>query len=190
MPTGPPTGRANGSETVKRVISQSLVYVLAALVVLGDQYSKHVVRMTLPLNTSWNPLPWLAPYARVLYIQNTGAAFGLFKDAGLFFTVVAIVVSVVIVVYNQRLPTGHWWMRLALGMQLGGALGNLVDRLFFHTVTDFISIGNFAIFNVADASISLGVALLALIMWIEARNDRGRAPSGSTVPPVDVGETS
>jgi signal peptidase II len=175
---------------VKKAVNQSLVYLLAAVVVLGDQYSKHVVRTSLPLNSTWNPLPWLAPYARVLYIQNTGAAFGLFKEANLFFTVVAIVVSVVIVVYNQRLPTGHWGMRIALGMQLGGALGNLVDRLLFHTVTDFISIGNFAIFNVADASISLGVALLALIMWLEARNDRGHAASESTLPPVDVSETS
>ena len=175
---------------LKRTLNQGLVYLLAALVVLADQYSKHVVRTTLPLNATWNPLPWLAPFARILYIQNTGAAFGLFKEAGLFFTVVAVIVSVIIVVYTHRLPAGHWWMRIALGMQLGGALGNLVDRLIFHTVTDFISVGSFAIFNVADASISLGVVLLALIMWLEARHDRERSHSGSTLPPVDVGETS
>ena len=175
---------------VKKALNQVLVYVLAALVVLVDQYSKHVVRTSLPLNTGWNPLSWLAPYARILYIQNTGAAFGLFKDAGLFFTVVAVIVSIVIMVYTRQLPAGHWWMRIALGMQLGGALGNLVDRLIFRTVTDFISVGNFAIFNVADASISLGVALLALIMWLDARHDREHAHGGSTLPPVDVGETS
>ena len=174
----------------KRVLNQGLVYLLAAGVVLLDQYSKHVVRTTLPLNTAWSPLSWLAPFARILYIQNTGAAFGLFKEAGIFFTIVAVIVSLVIVVYTQRLPDGHWWMRIALGMQLGGALGNLVDRLVFHTVTDFISVGNFAIFNVADASISLGVVLLALIMWVEARNDREQSPGSSTLPPVDVGETS
>ncbi len=175
---------------MKKAFNQVLVYLLAAVVVLGDQYSKHVVRTTLPLNSSWNPLTWLAPYARTLYIQNTGAAFGLFKEAGLFFTIVAIIVSVVIVVYTRRLPTGHWWMRIALGMQLGGALGNLVDRLVFHTVTDFISLGNFAIFNVADASISLGVVLLALIMWLESRHDREPSHGGSTLPPVDASEPS
>lgn len=175
---------------MKRALNQVLVYLLAALVVLADQYAKHLVRTSLPLNSSWSPLPWLAPYARILYIQNTGAAFGLFKEAGLFFTVVAVIVSGVIVVYTHRLPDGHWWMRIALGMQLGGALGNLVDRLIFHTVTDFISLGNFAIFNVADASISLGVALLALIMWLEGRQDRGTSTSDSTLPPVDVGEPS
>jgi signal peptidase II len=175
---------------LKSAFNQVLVYLLAALVVLADQYSKHVVRTTLPVNATWNPLPWLAPFARILYIQNTGAAFGLFKEAGLFFTVVAVIVSVIIVVYTQRLPAGHWWMRIALGMQLGGALGNLVDRLIFRTVTDFISVGNFAIFNVADASISLGVVLLALIMWLEARHEREQLHSGSTLPPVDVSETS
>ena len=175
---------------LKRVLNQALVYLLAAIVVLVDQYSKHLVRTSLPVNGIWNPLDWLAPYARILYIQNTGAAFGLFKEAGLFFTAVAVIVTGVIVVYTQRLPSGHWWMRVALGMQLGGALGNLVDRLVFGTVTDFISVGNFAIFNVADASISLGVVFLAIIMWLDGRNDRQQSPGGSTLPPVDARETS
>ena len=174
----------------KRTLNLGLVYLLAAVVVLADQYSKHLVRTRLALNTTWSPWPWLAPYVRVLHIQNTGAAFGIFKEAGLFFTVVAVVVTVVIIVYSQRLPPGHWSMRIALGMQLGGALGNLVDRLVFGTVTDFISVGNFAIFNVADASISLGVVLLAVMMWFEGRAERGQSESGSTLPPVDVGETS
>jgi signal peptidase II len=79
---------------------------------------------------------------------------------------------------------------VALGMQLGGALGNLIDRLIFGPVTDFISVGNFAIFNVADASISLGVALLALLMLLEARSGPTPSPSTGALPPVDVGEAS
>jgi signal peptidase II len=137
---------------------------------------------------SWNPWPWLAPYARFLHIQNTGAAFGMFKDAGLFFTVVAFIVSGVIIVYAYRLPPGHWLMRVALGMQLGGAVGNLIDRLVFGPVTDFISVGSFAIFNVADASISLGVALLALLMLLEARSGRTPSEPAGSRPPV--GEAS
>jgi signal peptidase II len=175
---------------LKKSLNQVLVYLLAAVIVLVDQYSKHLVRTRLAINESWSPWPWLSPFARILHIQNTGAAFGLFKEAGLFFTLVAVVVSAVIVVYTQRLPLGHWTMRVALGMQLGGALGNLVDRLIFHTVTDFISLGGFAIFNVADSSISLGVAFLALIMWFEARAERQQSHSTSTLPPVDIGEAS
>jgi signal peptidase II len=176
---------------VKRILNQGLVYLLAGALVLLDQYTKHLVRTNLSVNESWNPWPWLAPYARILHIQNTGAAFGLFKEAGLFFTIVAVVVSAVIIVYAQRLPAGLWWMRVALGMQLGGAVGNLIDRLIFgFTVTDFISVGNFAIFNVADASISLGVALLALLMLSEARSGSSPTPSTGALPPVDVGEAS
>lgn len=175
---------------VKRILNQGLVYLLAGGLVLFDQYTKHLVRANLAINETWSPWPWLEPYARFLHIQNTGAAFGLFKEAGLFFTIVAVVVSLVIIVYAQRLPPGLWGMRVALGMQLGGAVGNLIDRLVFGPVTDFVSVGNFAIFNVADASISLGVALLALLMLFEAR--AGGTPSGATgaLPPVDVGEAS
>ena len=173
---------------MKKLLNHGLVYLLAGLIVLFDQYTKHLVRTQLAINETWNPWPALTPYFRVLHIQNTGAAFGLFKDGNLVFTVIAIVVSLVIIIYAQRLAAGQWLMRIALGMQLGGALGNLVDRLTFGTVTDFISVGNFAIFNVADASISVGVAFLALLMFFESRNERGQAGTGSTLPGVDPSE--
>ena len=83
---------------VKRILNQGLVYLLAGALVLFDQYTKHLVRQNLAVNESWAPWPWLAPYARLLHIQNTGAAFGMFKNAGLFFAVVAVIVSIVIVV--------------------------------------------------------------------------------------------
>jgi signal peptidase II len=176
---------------LKRTLNYGLVYLLAAVIVLVDQYTKHLVRTHIPLNQSWSALAWLAPYARVLHIENTGAAFGLFQNAGLFFTVVAIIVSVVIVLYASRLPAGQWWMRIALGMQLGGALGNLIDRLTQGPVTDFISVGNFAIFNVADASISTGVALLAIMMLFEARAERRQAQQESARSHMaDASETS
>lgn len=179
---------------VRRIVNHTLIYVLAGLVVLADQYTKHLVRQTLPVGASWNPWPWLAPYARVLHIENTGAAFGMFQDAGLFFTLVAIVVSLVIVAYARQLPHGLWWIRLALGLQLGGALGNLIDRVVRGPVTDFISVGTFAIFNVADASISTGVALLAGLMLLEARQskaaaaDEGAAGEVVDAPPADMRE--
>lgn len=175
---------------MKKLLNYGLVYVLAGLIVLGDQYTKHLVRTHLAINETWNPWPGMMQYFRVLHIQNTGAAFGLFKDGNLVFTIIAIVVSLVIIVYAQRLPHGQWLMRIALGMQLGGALGNLVDRLTFGTVTDFISVGNFAIFNIADASISTGVAFLALLMFLESRNERGQAGTGSTLPGIDPSEVS
>jgi len=176
---------------VKKIFNQTLVYLVAALVIFADQYTKHLVRQYLDLNGVWYPFPWTEDI-RVLYINNTGAAFGIFKAGGSLFTVIAIIVSAVIVYYTYRLPSGHWWMRLALGMQLGGALGNLIDRLMFGTVTDFISILTFAIFNVADASISVGVAMLAVTMWIESRRERAKKLTAAPPPsdPLDVGEAS
>jgi signal peptidase II len=179
---------------VKKVINETLVFWVAAVVIFADQYTKYLVRANLAFNQSWNPVAWLAPYARILHTRNSGAAFGMFKDASLLFTVIAILVSVVIIYYAIRLPAGHWWIRIVLGMQLGGALGNLIDRLLFAgKVTDFISVTipviryDFAVFNLADASISVGVALLILTMWFEGRS--AKKPT-SPEPPPGVEETS
>ena len=103
-------------------------------------------------------------------------------------TVVAIIVSVAILFYYPRVPASQVPLRLALALQLGGAVGNLLDRLVQGTVTDFISLGAFPVFNVADASISIGVAVLMAAMWIEER--RRRAPAaeeGQDEPPPDSG---
>ena len=66
-------------------------------------------------------------------------------------------------------------------LQFSGATGNLIDRLFFAHVTDFLSVGRFAIFNVADASISTGVAVLILGVWLKERAEKKHAPIDSTV---------
>lgn len=63
-------------------------------------------------------------------------------------------------------------MRLAMAMQLGGAVGNLIDRIVFGPVTDFISVGNFAVFNIADASITVGVGILILALWLSERKEK------------------
>jgi signal peptidase II len=74
-----------------------------------------------------------------------------------------------------------WWLKVAMGMQMGGALGNVVDRLTNHwQVTDFISVGNFAVFNVADASISTGVVILLIDVWIKEMKERKQAVAESS----------
>jgi len=164
---------------------------LAGLVVGLDQWTKYLVRTRLAVADTWSPWEWLAPYARVVHWSNTGAAFGFFQSGGMVFTVVAIVVSIAIIYYFPRIPSGHLPLRLALGLQLGGALGNLIDRLAQGTVTDFISIGSFPVFNVADAGISVGVAVLVATMWFEERRQKaedGETPSSEPPEPeVPVG---
>jgi signal peptidase II len=142
----------------------------ASLILAFDQWTKYLVRSQLEVGETWMPIAWLAPYARVIHWNNTGAAFGLFPSASLVFTVVAVLVSAAILYYFPRVPATEWPLRVALILQFAGALGNLIDRLVVGTVTDFISVGSFPVFNVADSSISVGVAVLVVGMWIEARH--------------------
>ncbi len=148
----------------------------AGAIVLLDQYTKFLVRTYLALGQTWMPLEWLAPYARIVYWTNTGAAFGLFQNGGMVFTVLAIIVSAAIIYYYRDMGRASWFIRLALALQLGGALGNLVDRLTRGTVTDFISLGTFPVFNVADSCISVGVALLVIDMLLEPRRHPAQPP--------------
>jgi signal peptidase II len=146
------------------------LFLISGGIVALDQWTKALVRENIPLGGDWLPdwLTWLMPYARIRHWHNSGAAFGLFQDGNLIFTILAILVSLAIIYYFPRAERHHWWLRLALAMQLAGALGNLIDRLRFRQVTDFISVGNFAVFNVADASISVGVAILVIgSLWTE-----------------------
>ncbi len=144
---------------------------IAGFIIFVDQLTKLWVRQTLPLNMMWMPagLEWLQPYARFFYTHNTGASFGMLKGFGSVFSLLALVVSAGIIYYFPRVPKQDWTLRIALSMQLAGALGNVIDRLMLGYVTDFISVGTFAIFNVADSSITVGVGVLLLGVWLQER---------------------
>lgn len=148
---------------------------VAGIIVAFDQWTKYLVRTRIPFGGSWSPWSWLEPYARIVHWQNTGAAFGMFQGFGIVFTVLAIVVAMAILYYFPRVPRNEWALRLAMVMQMGGAVGNLIDRLTEGTVTDFVSVGTFAVFNVADASISVGTAILILAVWISERKQKKQA---------------
>lgn len=159
--------------TLREMIPDYLFLItIAGTIVILDQLTKNAVRQSLNYGESWMPLEWLAPYARVLHIQNTGAAFGMFKDGSLIFTGLAILVTIFILYYYPQVPKEERLLRLAMGMQMGGALGNLIDRLKLGHVTDFISVGNFPIFNIADSSISMGAVVLILGIWLSERKEK------------------
>lgn len=140
---------------------------IAIIVFALDQAAKFVVVQNIPLYESWSFFPNLARLFKFTFITNTGAAFGMFPQLGGVFMVVAIVVIAAIVIFYQHLPTANVWVRVSLGMQLGGALGNLVDRIMRGYVVDFVDIGFWPIFNLADLSIVLGVSVLAYYLWNE-----------------------
>lgn len=142
---------------------------IAGVVVLLDQYTKSLVRSNLAFHETWAPWPWLLDYVRIVHIENSGAAFGMFQQLSGVFTVLPFIVAGAILYYFPKIPRSDWLIRLALSLQLGGAIGNLIDRLTRKFVTDFVSIGNFAVFNVADAAISVGTAILILGIWLNER---------------------
>ncbi len=164
----------------------ALLFGLAIGIIALDQWTKYLVRTTVPFGGIWSPWDWLTPFARVVHWNNTGAAFGMFQGYNTFFSILAVIVSIAIVYYYPRVSPGDWPLRIAMGMQLGGALGNLVDRLTLGQVTDFISVGNFAVFNIADASISVGVAVLLVGIWTKDWIQKKKQPG---VDPVEVEES-
>lgn len=140
---------------------------IAAFIFALDQATKLWVVQNIPLHGSWSFFPGLAKIFQLTFITNTGAAFGMFPQLGGAFMVIAIVVIASIVMFYRHLPTENIWVRVSLGLQLGGALGNLLDRITRGYVVDFVDIGFWPIFNVADLSIVLGVTLLAYHLWNE-----------------------
>jgi signal peptidase II len=150
------------------------LFLIAGFIILVDQLSKLYVRANFIEGvTMWAPWDWMLPYARIVHITNTGVAFGMFQGLGYIFAFLAVIVSGAIIYYYRRVPVEDWTLRFAMCLQLGGAVGNLIDRLTNNGyVTDFISVGNFPVFNVADASISVGVAVLILGVWLQERRQK------------------
>jgi len=162
-----------------------LLILLAGLVFTADQVTKHLVRTRLAFGETWMPWEALNPYFHIVHWSNTGAAFGIFQEGSLIFTVLAIIVSAGIIYYYRNSDGASLLVRIALGLQLGGALGNLVDRLLFQGhVTDFLWFSFFpAVSNVADLSISTGVGLLLLDILLESRKPRVDNPPAAPGTP-------
>jgi signal peptidase II len=164
QPTGPRTppvvvgaGAGRGRSGVSRWVVFGSI---AAIVVLVDQVSKALVTASLAPGQS---IPVIGDLVRIVFGQNSGALFGLFKDNALMFGVVSIAVIGVIVVYHARSAASPY-LTVTLGLLLGGAIGNMLDRLRLGYVVDFVDAGlgttRFYTFNVADSAISLSVLLL------------------------------
>lgn len=153
-------------------LERILLIAVAALVLALDQATKTWVVRNLPLGQSRELAEWLTPVLSLTHVTNTGVAFGLLQGLGDFLMVVAFLTIALILVFSRNLPPDQWLLHFAMGLQLGGALGNLTDRIFRGAVVDFIDLNfwplhHWPIFNLADASIVLGVGLLVLTILSE-----------------------
>jgi signal peptidase II len=132
----------------------------AVLVLLLDQLTKYLVIQSLAPGFSF---PFRG-FFRITHVHNTGSAFGILQGLNtplIFVSFIGIVILVLIYRSQQR-PSN--WLRLSLALQLGGAFGNLIDRIRLGYVTDFIDIGPWPVFNLADASIVSGLTILAWVL--------------------------
>ncbi len=160
-----------------------MVIQLLALVFLTDQFTKYLVRQLLQYRSSFPDDGFL----RFTHTHNTGSAFGIFQGQNAPLILVSFVgIAILIMIYrSQPQPTNL--LRLSIGLQLGGALGNLLDRMRLGHVTDFIDVGSWPVFNLADASIVTGLVLLA---WLFLKPGGPRpvtvAETGPRVVPLEV----
>ncbi|NIV12208.1 MAG: signal peptidase II [Aliifodinibius sp.] len=136
----------------------------AGLIILLDQWTKSLVVKNIPFLGTWLPdnLAQFGHYFRIVHWRNSGAAFGMFSNGNMIFLILAIIASIFIIAFYPLIEKEEWTLRLAMVLQLGGALGNMIDRIRYGYVIDFLSIRNFPVFNIADTCISLGVAILLL----------------------------
>ena len=149
-----------------------LVLVVAGVIIVLDQWTKTLVRAAIPDYTSLIPIPALGEYFIFEHVHNYGAAFGIFQGMGNFFIIVAIVVTIGVLTYVRYLPTQDWLVRVLLGMMLGGAIGNVIDRINQGYVTDFVKMGIPGVYywpnyNIADSAIVLGVIGLGIYVVVD-----------------------
>lgn len=163
------------SEMAAQRRSRFFWLLVATVVIVLDQITKYIANSSLDYASPVEILPVL----NITLHYNPGAAFSFLSDAGgwqrWFFSVIALAVSAYICVWLMRLRREQWLLSLALALVLGGALGNLWDRLYLGHVVDFISVhwgdSYFPTFNIADAGISVGACLLLLDMVVNPESE-------------------
>ncbi len=148
---------------------------IAGLTLAADQVTKYLVVTNLKLYETWSPIPALAGWLDIHYVTNTGAAFGLFQNVGGILALPAVLVSLVILFYYRQVAGESWLIRLSMGLVLGGAIGNLIDRIRLGHVIDFIDPHIWPVFNLADSAVVCGVAILAFVLLRQERAERHKA---------------
>ena len=156
----------------------ALSITVGMLVVALDQLTKHWATDWLSSNPDGGP-SLLNGWLSLTYTTNTGAAFGVLADRGVLFVLIGLVVLAVLVAYWRFLPGKRLLLRLSLGLQLGGAIGNLLDRLRAGYVIDFLQVRYWPIFNLAASSIVLGVLLLMYYLLTAPPTPGTRSPTRS-----------
>ena len=154
--------------TRRRIV---LVIAVAVFVFVLDRVTKLIVESSLPVGGS---VDVVGQWIRISHVTNTGAAFGLLPERTTLLSILSVAAVLAIVFYYRRLAADSRLIAATLGMQLGGAFGNLVDRIGQGYVVDFVDVGipggvRFWSFNVADSSIVVGIIAVTVLLWWQER---------------------
>jgi signal peptidase II len=154
------TNRAAVKSTrAQRAVAFARVGVLVAVVLVLDQVTKHAVIANIPVGTTQKFLPAV----NLVHIHNSGVAFGFFSGGGAIVLILTLTALTALVIYFLLRPTRPW-LWLPTGLLVGGAVGNLIDRIVHGYVTDFVKLPAWPAFNVSDMAITVGVLSLLYVL--------------------------
>lgn len=140
----------------------NFVLSIALFIVFLDQFTKFLIKQNLQLNQS---IPVIKNIFHLTYITNTGSAFGLFKGLNWFFIIFSIIVIIAIFYFITQIKNNEKLMQFSVGLLLGGTIGNLIDRVVYGFVVDFIDFRIWPVFNVADSAVTIGIIVLIVLLW-------------------------
>jgi signal peptidase II len=151
-------------------LTPGLISLLVAVVAL-DQATKILIKRTMTLGQS---IPVIGDPIRLTFVENDGIAFGLHVKNAPLFTAFSVVACALIVVYLWKQRREGVWLKTALILILGGAIGNVIDRVAFGKVVDFIDVGfkavRWPVFNVADSAVVVGMGIMIVLMILEEKS--------------------
>lgn len=190
-PVNPP-GQSKASDKLKPVpagrslFTDPIPWLLLAGSLGLDQLSKALVVENLLRGESWPD----DGFFRITHAWNTGTAFSLFQDQSSLLTFVSFAAVIALYFVYRSVDAPTIWVRMAFGLLLGGAFGNLIDRIRLGHVTDFVDIGPWPIFNVADSSIIVGIFVLFLFFWANPSDKDEKKDEANTGSNPDSGSSA
>ena len=138
------------------------IFSIALFILVLDQFTKFVIKQNFHLNQS---IPVINNIFHLTYITNTGSAFGLFKGLHIFFILFSVIVIIAIFYFIGKIKKNEKALQFSVGLLLGGTIGNLIDRLFYGSVIDFIDFRIWPVFNIADSAVTISIVLLVILLW-------------------------
>ena len=153
----------------KNRITKEYIYSIGVIVFMIDQLIKMIIRKCMAIGQELTIIP---KFFSIHYVENTGAAFSILKNKSYLFVILAVIFLLGINHYIEK-NTLEQEEKIPLGLIIGGILGNMIDRIAFHSVTDYLSFTifshPFAIFNIADMAIVIGIFLYIWNIWKEEK---------------------